>query len=73
MYISLDEIKTLFSLFIDDDENVETNNFHYFNNCQALSISLSISQSLNLSLSLRDRDIAETKITFHHTTPPPAF
>ena len=32
--------------------------------CQALSIS----QSLNLSLSLRDRDKADTIITFHHTT-----
>ena len=35
-----------------------------FKSCQALSIS----QSLNLSLSLRDRDRADTIITFH---PPP--
>ena len=34
--------------------------------CQALSIS----QSLNLSLSMRDRDRADTIITFHHHHPP---
>ena len=36
--------------------------------CQALSIY----QSLNLTLSLRDRDRADTIITFH-TTPPKTF
>ena len=36
--------------------------FIYVQNCQALSIS----QSLNPSLSLRDRDRADTIITFHH-------
>ena len=40
-----------------------------------LSLYLSISQPLNLSLSLRNRDRADTIITFHHhhTTPPETF
>ena len=38
-------------------------------NCQVLSIS----KSLNLSLSLRDRDRADTIITFHTTPPPETF
>ena len=41
-------------------------------NCQALSISLcqSIYLSFSQSLCLRDRDRADTIITFNHTTPP---
>ena len=42
-------------------------NFHLINYCQALSISI----YLNLSLSLRDRDKADTIISFHHTITPP--
>ena len=43
------------------------NTIYRVTNCQALSIS----QSLNLPLSLRDRDRADTIITFHPPPPPP--